>query len=87
MTATLDAPATALPAAGDRAFPVTVHGTDPVTGHPGTWRVDRDAASGGCRVEWAFGHLTNPAVWMQATKVVEVVPEAYALGLLERVAR
>ncbi|WP_182113195.1 MULTISPECIES: hypothetical protein [unclassified Actinotalea] len=72
-------------ATGSASWPVTVVGTDPRTGHPGTWRIDRDAASGAFEVQWAFGHLTNPAVWMQASKVTTMTDEEHALELLRRV--
>jgi hypothetical protein len=75
------------PASGTADWPTTVHGTDPVTGHPGKWHVERDGSAGMVRVQWAFGHLTNPAVWMQASKVTSVVTEAYARTLLARVSR
>lgn len=80
MTATLTDPQTAIP-----TWPVTVFGTDPRTGHPGTWHIARHDTSGGYEVQWAFGHLTNPAVWMQASKVTTMTDEAHALELLRRI--
>lgn len=68
-------------------WPVTLVGTDPRTGHPGTWQVDRDPETGCFEVQWAFGHLTNPAVWMQASKVTTLTDEDHALDLLRRIRR
>lgn len=66
-------------------FPVSLHGQDPRTGLTGTWRIERDARTGRCRVEWAFGNIASDEAWRRARKVTTLLSDDAVRSLVGRV--
>ena len=66
-------------------LPRELHGRDPRTGLTGTWHIQRDAATGQCRVEWAFGDQTSDTGWRRAHKVTTLLNESAVRALVLRI--